>query len=93
MLLNLDFPWYEKLQKALREVFKIQEFRPYQLATMNATLSKQDAILIMPTGGGKSLSYQLTAVVDKGLCLVRHRLLKLFGYVCHCFLTHITVKW
>uniref|UniRef100_A0A1B6JNR2 ATP-dependent DNA helicase n=1 Tax=Homalodisca liturata TaxID=320908 RepID=A0A1B6JNR2_9HEMI len=72
-----DFPWSGKLQKTLQEVFRIQEFRPHQLPTMNATMSKEDAILIMPTGGGKSLTYQLTAVVDKGFTLVVSPLLSL----------------
>ncbi|XP_054282691.1 ATP-dependent DNA helicase Q1-like [Macrosteles quadrilineatus] len=72
-----DYPWHDKLLKALRDVFKIKEFRAHQLATMNATMSRQDAILIMPTGGGKSLTYQLTAVVDKGFTLVVSPLLSL----------------
>uniref|UniRef100_A0A1B6M5M1 ATP-dependent DNA helicase n=1 Tax=Graphocephala atropunctata TaxID=36148 RepID=A0A1B6M5M1_9HEMI len=74
---RIDFPWYSKLQETLRTVFRIQEFRPHQLPTMNATLSREDAILIMPTGGGKSLAYQLTAVVDKGFTLVVSPLLSL----------------
>lgn len=61
-----EFPWYEKLTKMQHEVFKVKELRPYQLATMNATLSKHDALLIMPTGGGKSLTYQLPALIEKG---------------------------
>ncbi|XP_067138641.1 ATP-dependent DNA helicase Q1-like isoform X2 [Centruroides vittatus] len=59
-----DFPWSTKLLELLKSVFKINSLRPYQLSTMNATLSGQDCILIMPTGGGKSLCYQLTALVS-----------------------------
>lgn len=72
-----DFPWYNKLITALNNVFKIRELRPFQLQTMNASLSKEDAILIMPTGGGKSLCYQLPAVIDKGITLVVSPLLSL----------------
>ncbi|XP_075231518.1 ATP-dependent DNA helicase Q1-like [Lycorma delicatula] len=72
-----DFPWYNELKSTLNSVFKLKEFRPYQLQTMNATLSKQDAILIMPTGGGKSLCYQLPALIDKGITLVVSPLLAL----------------
>lgn len=61
-----DFPWYKDLKKTLNDVFKLKDFRPYQLPTINATLSKQDVLLIMPTGGGKSLCYQLPALIDKG---------------------------
>lgn len=64
------FPWSDKLTKILNDVFHIKEFRPFQLESINATLSKEDTILIMPTGGGKSLCYQLPAIVDKGITLV-----------------------
>ncbi|XP_037793066.1 ATP-dependent DNA helicase Q1-like [Penaeus monodon] len=65
-----DFPWSEELKEKLQSVFKIPKLRAHQLPTMNATMSKVDAILIMPTGGGKSLCYQLPALVTKGVTLV-----------------------
>lgn len=65
-----DFPWSDKLESTLKNVFKIKEFRPYQLPTMNAILSKEDTILLMPTGGGKSLCYQLPSLVANGFFLV-----------------------
>lgn len=46
-----DFAWSAKLRKTLKEVFKIEELRELQLPTMNAIMSKEDVILIMPTGG------------------------------------------
>ncbi|XP_014219540.1 ATP-dependent DNA helicase Q1 [Copidosoma floridanum] len=65
-----DFSWSKNLKKALTDVFKIKELRPLQLPTMNAYLSNQDVILVMPTGGGKSLCYQLPAVISKGVTIV-----------------------
>ena len=64
------FPWNTQVLYTLKSVFKIDAFRPLQRSCINATLSNQDVILIMPTGAGKSLCYQLPAVVSKGLTLV-----------------------
>jgi ATP-dependent DNA helicase Q1 len=58
------------LRENLKSTFKIDDFRSQQLETLNATLSKHDTILVAPTGGGKSLTYQLSAVVDPGITLV-----------------------
>nr|CAD7460401.1 unnamed protein product [Timema tahoe] len=65
-----DFEWSNKVDSILKTVFKLDGFRPYQLQSMNAVLSGQDVILIMPTGGGKSLCYQLPALVKSGITLV-----------------------
>ncbi|EFN67737.1 ATP-dependent DNA helicase Q1 [Camponotus floridanus] len=67
---NEEFDWSAKLKKALKDVFKIDKLRELQLPTMNAIMSKEDVILIMPTGGGKSLCYQLPAVISKGITIV-----------------------
>ena len=65
-----NFSWSKNLKKALTEVFKIKDMRPLQLPTINATMSGEDVILVMPTGGGKSLCYQLPAVIGKGITIV-----------------------
>ena len=62
-----DFSWNAKVETTLRDVFKLNSFRSNQLSAINATLSKADCILIMPTGSGKSLCYQLPALIDKGI--------------------------
>lgn len=65
-----NFHWSKDLKGALKNVFKIEKFRELQLPTMNAVLSNEDVILVMPTGGGKSLCYQLPAVISKGITIV-----------------------
>ncbi len=64
------FPWDGVLLDTLRDVFSISSFRPLQREAVNAILSGRDVLAIMPTGHGKSLLYQLTAVVDRGLTVV-----------------------
>nr|XP_054488186.1 ATP-dependent DNA helicase Q1 [Agelaius phoeniceus] len=65
-----DFPWYEKIKTALQNKFKLQKFRSLQLETVNAAMAGKDIFLVMPTGGGKSLCYQLPAVCCDGFTLV-----------------------
>ena len=50
--------------------FKLKEFRPGQREVIAAILAGHDCLCIMPTGGGKSLCYQLPAVARDGLTLV-----------------------
>ncbi|MFV0475452.1 MAG: RecQ family ATP-dependent DNA helicase, partial [Pikeienuella sp.] len=54
----------------LRSVFGFNEFRPGQAEIIEAILGGEDALAIMPTGGGKSLCYQLPALRREGMTLV-----------------------
>lgn len=72
-----DFPWSEKLEQHLKDTFHLSTFRPLQLRAMNLTLSGKDLFLVMPTGRGKSLCYQLPAVSSNGFTLVVTPLLSL----------------
>nr|CAB3265512.1 ATP-dependent DNA helicase Q1 [Phallusia mammillata] len=74
-----DFPWSSEVRMKLIEVFKMKRFRPKQIETINATLSNRDVILIMSTGGGKSLCYQLPALISKGITLVVSPLISLMN--------------
>ena len=56
--------------ETLRKVFGFREFRPNQESVVRAILEKRDVFAVMPTGGGKSLCYQLPAVLLPGTCMV-----------------------
>ncbi len=63
-------PKNENLTELLERRFKLTRFWPLQEETIQAALSGQDVLLVRPTGGGKSLCYQLPASVFPGLTLV-----------------------
>ncbi|XP_051974590.1 ATP-dependent DNA helicase Q1 isoform X2 [Xyrauchen texanus] len=65
-----DFSWSEEVQEKLVSVFKLSKYRPLQLAAINLSMSGKDLFLVMPTGRGKSLCYQLPALCSKGFTLV-----------------------
>ncbi|HEU0028413.1 MAG TPA: DNA helicase RecQ [Ktedonobacterales bacterium] len=60
----------EGLHAALKQRFGYETFRPGQREIMEAALGGRDALALMPTGGGKSLTYQLPATLLPGLTVV-----------------------
>src|SRR5690242_13503512 len=60
----------EKAERALKDVFGLEAFRPGQSAVVAAMLAGRDVLSVAPTGSGKSISYWVPAVVDGGLTLV-----------------------
>jgi len=67
---NSSFPWQQEIFKILNASFGFESFRPVQQAVINATLSKRDVFLCIPTGSGKSLTFQLPALLNKGVTVV-----------------------
>ena len=58
------------LRQLLKQHFGYDEFRPGQEAVIGHALAGRDSLVVMPTGGGKSLCYQLPALAHGGLTLV-----------------------
>src|SRR5690606_36199027 len=60
----------DETRRVLREVFGFEAFRGRQEAAVAAALAGRDALVLMPTGGGKSLCYQVPALVKRGTAVV-----------------------
>ena len=54
----------------LKRYWNFSEFRPQQEAIIEAVLANEDCIALLPTGGGKSICFQIPALIRNGICLV-----------------------
>ena len=54
----------------LERYWNFSEFRPQQEAIIEAVLANEDCIALLPTGGGKSICFQIPALIRDGICLV-----------------------
>ena len=67
----------ENIQKALVRYWGYNDFMPLQKKAMECVCSQRDSIVVLPTGGGKSLCYQAPAVILPGLTVVVSPLISL----------------
>src|SRR5688572_31169946 len=65
------------LQQAISQYWGYATFRPLQRDAMEAVLAGRDSLVVLPTGGGKSLCFQAPAMVRDGLALVVSPLISL----------------
>jgi ATP-dependent DNA helicase RecQ len=72
-----SFGTLDEARAVLRERFGYPDFRPPQIRAVEAVLRGRDALVVLPTGGGKSLCYQVPALVRGGLTVVISPLISL----------------
>ena len=73
----------ENIDDLLQQVFRLSQFRPRQREIIHDVLAGNDVVCVMPTGAGKSLCFQLPALLLKGLTVVVSPLISLMADQAH----------
>lgn len=60
----------DRAQRALKKYFGYDSFRPMQTDIIETVFAKRDALVLMPTGGGKSICFQIPAICTEGVAVV-----------------------
>lgn len=61
---------FETYVKILNDIWGYSDFRPVQKEIIQSISKKQDTLGLLPTGGGKSITFQVPAIAEKGTCIV-----------------------
>ncbi len=61
---------WQEVKQAFQRIWGYEDFRPPQGEIVRCLLANEDALIVMPTGGGKSICFQLPALLQTGLTLV-----------------------
>ncbi|WP_246164492.1 RecQ family ATP-dependent DNA helicase [Xanthovirga aplysinae] len=69
-MINIIAPLTTEIQQVLKKVWGYDRFRPLQEEIINAVMEGNDVLAILPTGGGKSVCFQVPALVMEGICIV-----------------------
>ncbi|KAL7719286.1 ATP-dependent DNA helicase [Entamoeba marina] len=72
-----NFSWNKRVNETLNKQFKLNSLRPFQYPIINCIMAGHDVMATMPTGGGKSLCYQLPAILSGGYTFIISPLISL----------------
>ncbi|GAA5929160.1 hypothetical protein JCM10213_005000 [Rhodosporidiobolus nylandii] len=64
------YEWTDEAKKLAKEIWGVKSWRMAQEGAINATMAKREVVAVMPTGGGKSLIYQIPALLCPGTTIV-----------------------